>query len=249
MPREKPYPPEFKAKVSLEAMEGGATVNEIATKYDLNPNLVRNWKAKAGAELSRVFSVAEDERAPSGRRPCASSTKSTWRLPYLGARKMSRELRRRTKGRIDIGRKATANLMEEVNVRPAYPKPNLSKPAKHSRKHPYLLKSKAIRFPDQVWSVDMTYVSVGGSHMYLTCVIDWLSLCVVGWRLADDTAAPGVTACMCDALDEHGEPAIVNSDQGPVFNSDEYEGLLRGSTSCRAWTAGSCGRAGMGRAR
>ncbi len=30
MPRGKPCPPEFKAKVSLEAMEGGGTVNEIA---------------------------------------------------------------------------------------------------------------------------------------------------------------------------------------------------------------------------
>ena len=55
MPRGKPYPPEFKAKVSLEAMEGGATVNEIAAKYDLNPNLLRNWKAKAeSAERDRL---------------------------------------------------------------------------------------------------------------------------------------------------------------------------------------------------
>lgn len=63
MPKGKPYPPEFKAKVSLEAMEGGATVNEIAARYDLNPNLVRNWKAKAESDLARVFSVAEDEKA------------------------------------------------------------------------------------------------------------------------------------------------------------------------------------------
>lgn len=149
-------------------------------------------------------------------------------MPYLGARKIARELRRRTGGRIDVGRKATANLMAEMNVRPVYPKPSLSKPAKGSKRHPYLLKNKAIRFPNQVWSVDITYVPVGRSHMYLTCVIDWFSRYVVGWRLADDMAAPGVAACMRDAFDEHGEPAIVNSDQGSVFNSAQYEGLLKG---------------------
>lgn len=47
MPKEKPYPAEFPAKVVLEAMQGASTVNEIAARWNLNPNLVRNWKAKA----------------------------------------------------------------------------------------------------------------------------------------------------------------------------------------------------------
>ena len=62
MPKGKPYPAEFKAKVVLETLQGASTVNEIAARYDLNPNLVRNWKAKAESELSRVFSATEDER-------------------------------------------------------------------------------------------------------------------------------------------------------------------------------------------
>lgn len=63
MPKGKPYSAEFKARLVLEALQGAKTVNEIAAEHDLNPNLVRNWKAKAESELSRVFSVAEDERA------------------------------------------------------------------------------------------------------------------------------------------------------------------------------------------
>lgn len=92
------------------------------------------------------------------------------------------------------------------NVRAVYPKPNLSKPAKRAAKHPYLLKNKAIAFSNQVWSVDITYVPVGRSHMYLTCIIDWYSRYVVGWRLASDMGAAGVCECMRRALDEHGEP-------------------------------------------
>lgn len=149
-------------------------------------------------------------------------------MPYAGARKISRELSRRTNGRIDVGRRATAAIMEEMNVRPLYPKPNLSKPAKASLKHPYLLKNKAIRFPNQVWSVDITYIPIGRTHMYLTCVIDWFSRYVVGWRLADDMGADGVCRCVAEAMDGRGEPAIINSDQGSVFTSAQYEGLLEG---------------------
>ena len=62
MPKGKPYPAEFKARVVLEALQGARTVNDIAAEHDLNPNLVRNWKAKAESDLARVFAVAEDER-------------------------------------------------------------------------------------------------------------------------------------------------------------------------------------------
>jgi putative transposase len=149
-------------------------------------------------------------------------------MPYAGARKTRVELRERTGGEIDVTRHCVSGLMEEMNVRPVYPKPNLSKPAKKALKHPYLLKNKAIRFPNQVWSIDITYVPIGRSHMYLTCVIDWYSRYVVGWRLASDMGAAGVCECARLAFEERGEPAIMNSDQGSVFNSAEYEGLLAG---------------------
>lgn len=62
MPKGKPYPADFKARVVLEVMQGAETLNDVAARYDLNPNLVRNWKAKAESDLARVFSATEDER-------------------------------------------------------------------------------------------------------------------------------------------------------------------------------------------
>lgn len=62
MPKGKPYSAEFKARPVLEALQGAKSVNEIAAEHDLNPNLVRNWKAKAEPEPSRSFSAAENER-------------------------------------------------------------------------------------------------------------------------------------------------------------------------------------------
>ena len=39
--------------------------------------------------------------------------------------------------------------------------------------------------------------------MYPTCVIDWYSRYVVGWRLASDMGAAGVCECVSRAFDEH----------------------------------------------
>lgn len=38
------YSADFKAKIVLEVIEGEKTLNEIASKYDLLPKNVQNWK-------------------------------------------------------------------------------------------------------------------------------------------------------------------------------------------------------------
>ena len=40
----KTYTPAFKAKVVLEVLQGESELSAIASKYDLNPNMVRTWK-------------------------------------------------------------------------------------------------------------------------------------------------------------------------------------------------------------
>lgn len=147
-------------------------------------------------------------------------------MPYAGARKIAHEIAVRTDGEIRPSRRRASGLMEEMNIRPVYPKPNMSKPAKRAVKHPYLLKNKPIGFPNQVWSIGITYIPIGRSHMYLTCIIDWYSRYVVGWRLSSDMGAAGVCECARAAFADHGEPSIMNSDQGSVLGSAEYEGLL-----------------------
>lgn len=45
--------------------------------------------------------------------------------------------------------------------RPCCPLPSLSAPSKASRRFPYLPRDKVVRFPNQVWSTDLTYVQMG----------------------------------------------------------------------------------------
>jgi putative transposase len=47
---------EFKAKVSLEAIRGQRTANEIGSGYGVHPVQVAQWKKQALEELPQVFS-------------------------------------------------------------------------------------------------------------------------------------------------------------------------------------------------
>jgi transposase len=51
---------EFKAKVALEAIRGEQTLNELAVRYELHPNMITNWKRQAIENMSMVFSGAAE---------------------------------------------------------------------------------------------------------------------------------------------------------------------------------------------
>ncbi len=46
---------EFKAKVALEAIRGERTISELATKHQLRPNQITQWKRQAIDRLAKVF--------------------------------------------------------------------------------------------------------------------------------------------------------------------------------------------------
>ena len=71
-------------------------------------------------------------------------------------------------------------LMGEMGIQAIYPKANLSKRNFRETIAPYLLRNKAVSLPNQVWSIDITYIKMQHSHMYLTAIIDWYSRMIVG---------------------------------------------------------------------
>ena len=55
----------FKAKVALEAIRCERTLNELAVRYELYPNMITNWKRQAVENMAAVFSgVAERSNKP-----------------------------------------------------------------------------------------------------------------------------------------------------------------------------------------
>ena len=52
----KSYTAEFKAKVALEAVKGDKPLSELASKYDVHPSQVTQWKKDLLSNLPDIFS-------------------------------------------------------------------------------------------------------------------------------------------------------------------------------------------------
>lgn len=62
--------------------------------------------------------------------------------------------------------------------------------------------------------------------MYLTAIIDWYSRFIVGWELSDTLDTAPVLEAVKTAVSRYGYPAIINSDQGSQFTSNNYVNYL-----------------------
>ena len=92
---------------------------------------------------------------------------------------------------------------------------------------PYLLKGLDINQRNQVWELDITYITMAHGFMYLFAIIDVYSRYVVGWSLSNTMSTDRCCSVVADAIATHGKPEIINSDQGSQFTSTEYTNLLK----------------------
>ena len=61
--RRKKYDDQFKAKVVLEAIKENETLSELASRYDVHPNQIRNWKNEFLENAIMVFGGDKDSKA------------------------------------------------------------------------------------------------------------------------------------------------------------------------------------------
>lgn len=145
-------------------------------------------------------------------------------MPSMGARKLVVKL---CEDGLVVNRKTVRSYMIKMGIDTVYPKPQTTKRDYKEQIVPYLLRNYFVQFPNQVWSIDITYIKMRGGHMYLTAIIDWCTRMIVGWELSDTLATPPVLKAVRDAIERWGTPAIINSDQGSQFTSSEYKELLK----------------------
>ena len=135
------------------------------------------------------------------------------RWPFYGSRRMAVEL--------GANRKRIQRLMQRMGIEAIYPKKRTTWPGAGHKIYPYLLRNVAIERPDQVWSMDITYVPLKGSWVYLTAVIDWFSRKVLSWQLSNTMEVSFCIEALEVAL-ELAKPEIFNTDQGSQFTCEAF---------------------------
>jgi putative transposase len=125
-----------------------------------------------------------------------------------------------------INRKRVQRYMREMSIMGLSPGPHLSRRHPHHPVYPYLLHGLTPGYPNHVWAIDITYIRLARSWMYLVAVIDWYSRSIVNWALDETLELPFVLDAVDQAL-EHATPVIWNSDQGSHFTSAAYRERLQ----------------------
>jgi len=145
--------------------------------------------------------------------------------PYKGVLQMQDYLREVS---YKVSEKRVRRLMRKMGIYPIYPKINLSKLGKAKYIHPYLLRDLHINRPNQVWSIDISYIPMKRGFMYLTVVIDWYSRYVIGWQLSNTLESQTQTELLGELIAVYGKPEIINSDQGSQYTAENWVSYLKG---------------------
>jgi len=145
--------------------------------------------------------------------------------PEYGYRKMTAVLRYQHS--MVINKKRVRRYMREMEIYGLSPSPNLSKRLHKKYQYPYLLRGLKIERANQVWSIDISYCRMKNGFMYMVAIIDWYSRYIVGYGLSNTLEKGFVIETISEAIQRHGRPEIMNSDQGTHFTSKDYIELLK----------------------
>ena len=148
------------------------------------------------------------------------------RHPFKGARRIRKDINDMKLG-FKVNRKRIQHYMRDMGIQVIYPGPNLSKRNKAQYVYPYLLRDVTPAHPNHVWGIDITYCAMMGRWMYLVIIIDWYSRKIVGHELSQNMNKEFVIKAVNKAVNNHGTPIIINSDQGSQFTSSDYVDTLK----------------------
>lgn len=148
------------------------------------------------------------------------------RTPFYGVRRMHQYLKSIPAG-YGVNEKRIRRLFKKMDLRAIGPSPNTTKSDPTKYKYPYLLRNLTVTKSNQVWAIDITYIPMFRGHMYLFAIIDLHSRCIVGWSLSNTMTSKWCVDCIKQAIQEHGKPEIINSDQGVQFTSKLYTEFLQ----------------------
>lgn len=76
--------------------------------------------------------------------------------------------------------------------------------------------------PNIIWVSDFTYIPFHGKTVYLATIKDVFDRQVVGWALLTAHTTQLIIGALIDAVEKHGRPEFLHSDQGSEYKSRVY---------------------------
>lgn len=129
------------------------------------------------------------------------------RYPTFGVLPMQDELEKQG---YRVNKKRIRRFKGKMRISTLYPKRNLSKQGKAKYIYPYLLRNLEITRPNQVWSIDISYIPVKKGFMYLTPVMDVYSRFTLGWQLSNSLDKETQTGLVKDLFERYGARKLLS---------------------------------------
>lgn len=127
-----------------------------------------------------------------------------------------------------VGPKRIRRLFKLMGHQTLYRRKNLTKGAQREFIKPYLLRGLKITHANQVWCTDITYIPMAKGFLYMTAFIDVYSRKIMGWGISNSMSKIWCLEVLKDAIQRHGRPEIINSDQGSQYTSPAWINFLEG---------------------
>ena len=144
--------------------------------------------------------------------------------PTYGYRRLTVQLRR--EGHV-VNAKRVRRLMHELGICGKAPARRVRTTDSNHEfpRYPNLVESLEVKWPDQVWVADITYIRLRKEFVYLAVLMDVFTRGIRGWHLGRSLEQELTITALRRAF-EGGRPEIHHSDQGVQYAATAYVALL-----------------------
>ena len=136
--------------------------------------------------------------------------------PSWGVRKVRQYL---IESGVPIGRRHCNTIFRKLGTHCISRKPRTTIRQIGHKIYPCLLRHLELVNPNQVWTMDITYIPMAKGFVYLTCVMDIYSRKNLSRIISNTLDASFCVEAYNEARRLHGAPDIIHTDQGSQFTS------------------------------
>jgi putative transposase len=119
-------------------------------------------------------------------------------------------------------------IMHSLHIKALQAKRNTSVKHLMNPVYPYLLRGKEVRYPNQVWCTDLTYIKLPEiGYVYLAAIMDVYSHKVLSWRVSKSMDSRFFEEALKEAITLYGTPSVFNTEQGSQCTSNTFTQIIQ----------------------